>query len=284
MTGGDHDGGRDPERGVILINVLVILALSSTVVVAMLRLSDAAITRSQRYGDAGQGLALIAGAEATAVAALRRDMTEAPEADHPREAWATIAQQEIAIEGGTFSLAIGDAQGKFNLTNLAGGSPESLQVLDRILAALDLPRTVGLRLLARLSDPAPLVSLDELVDAGLTTEEVNLLSRLVTVLPHPTAINLNTMPDAMFAVLAGNPVQARLLQGIRARNGQLTQADLLDAGLNPTIPAGVTSAWFSLTTRVTIGETFQHRDSLLYRFVKPGLGPQVIVVGRRITP
>jgi general secretion pathway protein K len=274
---------RNPERGVILINVLVILALSSTVVVAMLRLSDTAITRSQRYGDAGQGLALIAGAEATAIAALRRDMRDAPQADHPGEAWMAVTQQEVAIESGTFSLAIADAQGRFNLNNAARGGPEDLQILQSIIAALDLPETVGLRILARLADPTPLASLDELADAGISADDVERLSTLVTVLPQPTAININTMPDAMFTILAGNPVQARLLQGIRARKGQLTQADLLDAGLILTMQAGVQSSYFTLTTRVTIGETTQGRESLLYRFTAPS-GAQVVVAARQTTP
>jgi general secretion pathway protein K len=274
---------RDPEGGVILINVLVILALSSTVVFAMLRLSDTAITRSQRYSDAGQGAALIAGGEATAIAALRRDMQDAPQADHPGEAWAKIAQDEIAVDGGTFSLAIADAQGRFNLNNLARGIPEDLQILQRIITELELPETVGLLLLARLADPAPIRSLNELADAGIGADEVRRLSTLVTVLPTQTTININTMPDAMFFILAGNPVQARLLQGIRARRGELTQRDLLDTGLILTAQAGVTSSYFTVTTRVTVGETTQGRDSLLYRFAAPG-GGQVVVAARQTIP
>jgi general secretion pathway protein K len=275
---------RDPEGGVILINVLVILALSSTVVFAMLRLSDTAVSRSQRYGDAGQGAALIAGGEATAIAALRRDMRSAPQVDHPGEAWAQIAQDEVAVEGGTFSLAITDAQGRFNLNNLSRGAPDELQILQRIIAELDLSDTVGLRLLARLADPTPLTSLGELLDAGIGADDVQRLSSLATVLPAPTAININTMPDAMFAVLAGNPVQARLLQGIRARKGQLTQNDLLEAGLILTTQAGVTSSYFTVTTRVTIGATTQARDSLLYRQSGQGRPSDVVVIARQTPP
>ncbi len=274
---------RGPEGGVILINVLVILALSSTVVFAMLRLSDTAITRSQHYGDAGQGAALIAGGEATAIAVLRRDMRETPQTDYPGEAWAQIAQQDIVIEGGTFSLAIADAQGRFNLNNLSRGNPEDLQILQRILSDLELPDTVGLRILARLADPTAITAMTDLLDAGISTEDVQRLSTLVTVLPTPTAININTMPDAMFAVLAGNPVQARLLQGIRARNGQLTTEDVFDAGLTLTLQAGVTSSYFTVTTRVTIGDTTQARDSLLHRFAGAN-GGEVVVAARQTIP
>lgn len=275
---------RDSERGVILINVLVMLALSSTIVFAMLRLSDIGITRSQRYGDAGQGLALIAGGEATAIAALRRDLRDAPEADHPGEAWMDVAQEEVAIEGGTFSLAITDAQGRFNLNNVVSGSAADLKIMQDIITALDLPEAVGLHILARLADPSPLLSLDDLAAAGISAEDIERLSSLVTALPTPTAININTMPDAMFAVLAGNPVQARLLQGIRARNGLLTQADLLEAGLILTVQAGVTSSYFTLTTRVTIGSTTLGRDSLLHRFTPSGGRGQVVVSARRARP
>ncbi len=275
---------RAPDGGVVLINVLVILALSSTLVFAMLRLSDSAITRSQRYSDAGQGLALIAGGEATAIAALRRDMRDAPGTDHLGEPWMAAAQDQIDIEGGNFSLAIADAQARFNLTNALRGGPDDLQVLQKILAELALPDNVGLRILARLTDPAPLLSMQDLAAAGISAEDLQRLSTLVTVLPKPSAININTMPDAMFAVLAGNPVQARLLQGIRARKGQLTSADLLAAGLILTPQAGMQSSFFTVTTRVTIGRATQARESLLYRFAKAGQTAQVVVAARRTLP
>jgi general secretion pathway protein K len=266
---------RDRERGVVLINVLVILALASAVLIAMMRLSDTAITRSQRYTDAGQGLALIAGGEATAIAALRRDPREA---DHPGEAWAVIAQDQVAVEGGTFSLVIADAQGRFNLNSLAAGDTESAAILQRILAELELPETVGLRIAARLVDPTPLPSLDALVDAGIPDDQVAVLAKLVTALPGVTPINLNTMPDAMFAILADNPVQARLLQGMRARAGQLTPQQVLDAGLILTATTGFTSSYFTVTTEVAIGDTVQRRESLIHR---AGRGDP-LVIARRI--
>lgn len=274
---------RDPQSGVVLINVLVTIALTSTVVFAMLQLSDAGITRSQRYSDAGQALALIAGAEATAISALRRDTAEAAMVDHTAEDWIKIAQEDIAIAGGRFSLTIADAQDRFNLTNAASGAPEALDILQRILVQLDLPDTAGLRILSRLSNPAPLASLDDLVNAGLTPDEVARLQTLVTVLPRATPININTMPDAMFTVFAGNPVQARLLQGLRARNGQLTQADLQNAGLFITAEFSMTSGFFRLTSRVTMGEATLARESLIAR--RAGTGSDtVFVAARRAVP
>ena len=274
---------RDVEQGVILINVLVILALSSTIVFAMLRLSDTGVSRSQRYSEAGQAFALIDGAEATAIAALRRDMRDAPLVDHPAEDWAGIAQDQVAIEGGSFSLTIHDAAGKFNLTNLAQGQPQDVLLLQKILTRLEMPDTVGLRILARMANPKPLNGMDDLLAAGLDADTLARLSALVTVLPKPTAINLNAMPDAMFAVLAANPVQARLLQGIRERQGQLSASDLLNAGLILGAQVSEVSAFFSITTRVSVGGTTVARESLLMRAAAPE-GALVTVVARTAVP
>jgi general secretion pathway protein K len=267
---------RNSEDGVILINVLVILALSSTVLFAMLRLSDTGITRSQRFSEAAQGLALIDGAEATAIAALRRDLRDAPQTDHPGEDWAAIAQQDIAIAGGRFSLAITDATGKFNLMNLTQAAPGEVELFQRILTQLDLPQTTAASILAAIPR---LTSLQDLAAAGLSPDDIARLETLVTILPKPTPINLNSMPDEMFTVLAGNPVQARLLLGIRARQGQLSPTDLLNAGLVPAAQVGVTSAYFTTTTTVTIGSTTQTRHSLLARFITP-TGAEVAVIAR----
>jgi general secretion pathway protein K len=207
-------------------------------------------------------------------------MQSAPQADFPGEAWASIGQDEIAIEGGTFSLAIRDATGKFNLTNLASGGPEALPFLQKILDELAISDAARLQLVTRLANPAPLTAMDDLRAAGLSPGDIRQLSTLVTVLPNPTAINLNTMPDAMFNVLAGNPVQARLLQGLRARRGQISPSDLLDAGLIPAVRVAVSSDVYIVTTRAMIGDVRQARESLLVRSLAP-TGPQVIVAARR---
>ena len=65
------------------VNVLVVLGLAASVVYADAELGDLSIARSQRFGEAGQALALIRGGEQSAIAALRRDMIAAP-GDRPR--------------------------------------------------------------------------------------------------------------------------------------------------------------------------------------------------------
>ena len=145
---------RNRESGVVLINVLVILALTASVVHVMISLSEQAITRSQRFSAAGQAQALISAGEASAITALRRDMVEAGQADHEGEPWALVGQTPVPIEGGSFALRIEDAQAKFNLNSLPISGALGLQILQRIVAALEMSPDVTSRIAARMSWPS----------------------------------------------------------------------------------------------------------------------------------
>ena len=239
---------RDDDSGVILINVLVILALTSAVLLVMVRASDLSIARSQVFSDAAQGLALIQGGEASAIAALRRDMTVAPDADHMGEAWAAVAQAETRIETGSFALDIEDAQSRFNLNSLSGSGVVGPQILTRIVARLQLPADTAPRILARMAQGKPLHSLDQLIpEAGLAPETLRSLRTLVTLLPGRRDINLNTAPPDLIFALTDNPVQARILITIRDHAGYLTTKDF--AAANVILPAGTgfTSQYFTVT-------------------------------------
>jgi general secretion pathway protein K len=273
---------RDSEAGVVLINVLVILALAASVVFAMVSLSDLAIQRSQRYSSAGQALALIAAGEASAIVALRRDMAEGLQTDNVTEAWAQTGQQTVEIEGGSFALQIEDAQSRFNLNSLPQSGALGLQILQRIVKSLDLPPDVTLRIAARLAQPSPLIRLQDLiVEAGLTASEVTQLAELATVLPGRTDINLNTAPVALLGVLADNPVQANRLEGLRKRKSFLTSDDLATANVILPLGAGFVSRYFLVSVDVTLGDSAQHMQTLLQRRNGPGGVGEVVAVFRQ---
>ncbi|MFN4160200.1 MAG: type II secretion system minor pseudopilin GspK [Gemmobacter sp.] len=272
---------RQGERGVVLVNVLVVLALMSTVVFAMISLSDLSIARSQRFSEAGQAAALVAAGETSAIIALRRDMVEAPQSDNLTEPWAQIAQEEIRIEAGRFALAIEDAQGRFNLNSLPGSGVLGAQLLQRILAALGMPPDVGLRIGARMSRPERLERLGELVaDVGLTEAEVALLSTLVIVLPERTDINVNTAPEELLMALADNPVQAINLLAIRKRQGFLKPSDVTAASMILPTGTGYRTRYFLVTVEATVGDTTRRVHSLLQRQTGAGGRPKVIVLAR----
>ena len=274
---------RKPDQGVVLINVLVILALTASVVYAMISLSELSITRSQRFSAAGQALALIAAGEASAIVALRRDMIVAPATDHNAEGWALVGQETVAIEGGSFALKIEDAQGFLNLNSVASGGALGAQMLRRVALALELAPDVAPRIAARLAQPDPLVRMADLVaEAGIAPEDVLRLSALVTVLPGRTDINLNTAPEALLGVVTDNPVQARRLAGIRERNGYLTPADVTAAQIILPPGVGFVSRYFLVTTNVTVDGIRQTMETLLQRRSGRGGLPEVVAVFRQI--
>jgi len=272
---------RDREAGVVLINVLVILALTAAVVHAMVSLSELSIIRSQRFSAAGQAQALISAGEASAITALRRDMVDAGQADHLAEPWAQVGQTPVPIDGGRFALRIEDAQARFNLNSLPGSGALGLQILQRLVASLDLTPDVTARIAARLAQPEPLERLSDLVaEAGLTPQEVVVLADLLTVLPGATPVNINTAPLAVLAALTENPVQARQLDGIRSRQGFLTPADVAGARVILPAGAGYGSRFYWVTVTVEVDQTTQSLRSLLQRRAGGGGRAAVVVIER----
>ena len=273
---------RDDQSGVILINVLVILALASAVLVGMIRVADLAISRSQTFADAARAEALIAGGEASAIAVLQRDMTKAPSTDNLTENWAAIAQAETAVEGGSFSLTIADAQRRFDLNSLRDAGGIAPQILTRIAVRLGLPEDAVPRILARMAAPAPLRRIDDLVaDAGLATDQVTALQKVVTLLPVRADVNINTAPDDLLFALSDNPVQARGLIALRRLKGALTSVDMAAVQLVLLPGTGYTSRLFEVAVTVRIGEVRISSTSLLLRRIGAAGRPEVVVIERR---
>ena len=142
---------RARDAGVILINVLVALALGAAIVVLMFTSQENLVDRTRRSAAATQAEALALGAEASLVAALRRDMKEAPETDHMAEPWALAAQEEVQLETGSFSITVRDAQARFDLNALAAGRLAQQQTLARLMTALQLPDQVALDIIDHLT-------------------------------------------------------------------------------------------------------------------------------------
>lgn len=264
--------GRDPQAGVVLVNVLAILALTSAVLAVMLRSSDLGTRRAQTFSEAAQGLALIEAAEASARSALRRDPIDI---DHGAEAWTRAAQAETEIEAGRFALQLRDAQARFNLNAIPGSGQVGPQILARLVARLDLPADTAPRILARLGQGKALTRLDQLIpEAGLSSRTLDRLEPLVTLLPGRTEINLNTAPADLVHALTETPLQAEALLEARARQGFIGPEDL--AAAQVILPAGIgfRSSHFQIVTEVTVGTTRQVLTSLLQRRVSEG---QVVV-------
>ena len=267
-------------EGMILLNVLFVVAVAAIVVMLMVTSQDVAIDRTVRFREAAQAAAYARAGEASAIVALRRDATEAPATDHSREAWGAIADRDVAIRGGRFSLKVDDDQARFNLNSIGAGNLVAEARLARVLEALGLPMDFLNPIVAYVRVSGSVASLDELLIVGLGQADIATLSQLVTVLPRDTPININTADERLLAVLFDSPVTARLLASMRQSRGYLTPADL--AGLNAFLPpgAGFTSNFFTVETEVEVGDTRQRILSSLFRRAGPS-GAEVIVYARQ---
>ena len=268
---------RKADHGVTLLFGLALLALTAAIVVAMAVESDRSITRSQTYDEAGAAQALIAAGEVSALIALRRDGEVAPEIDHAGEAWAKTGQNEVAIGGGRFSLQIADAQGLFNLNNLATEGVLAQQRLTDITKALGLAPELAKRIIAAYGTGQSLARLSDLTRvAAATPSDLTALAQMVTVLPSVTDVNLNAAPVDLIAVLLQSPKLARQLDTKRAVRGFLTQLDLQGLGIILPAGLGLQSNFFRLRVTVQVAGTVQTTTSLIQRRI--GQGPVAAAV------
>ena len=267
-------------KGVILLNVLLVVSVAAIVVMLMMTSQDVAIDRTVRFREAGQARAFTRAAEASVIVALRRDAASASASDHSREPWRAVEDRNVAIRGGQFSLKVHDDQARFNLNSIGTGNPVARARLAQILEMLGLSNDLLDPVVTHVSTSGPLASLDALLLAGLRRADIETLSQLVTVLPGETAININAADERLLAVLFGSPVTARLLASRRQDRGYLTPADL--SALNALLPpgAGFTSNFFTVETEVQVGETRQRTASSLARRASPA-GTRVVVYARQ---
>lgn len=270
---------RASERGVILINVLLFVAIAAGLVMLMISAEDVGAERALKMREADRALAIAYGGELSVVSALRRDAIESPLTDHPGEAWAAVGQRAARIDDGRFELAVADAQGRFNLNSLMSGDVEPVLILDRIAAALALDPTIGAAVVEHVRLNGPLADLTLLRSAGLDSRTVARLLALVTVLPGETPVNANSASEPLLAIVLGDPAAAHALVERRNEAGFLTPDDLAGWSV-PEEVLSVSSSYFWVRTRVTIGSTRQQLTSLVQRSARPGERARVAVLAR----
>lgn len=283
MTGSRTGGpGRSKEdrAGMILLNVLILVAIAAAAVTVMIASEDIEVQRTIRLNDAGQAQALARAGELSAVVALRRDGLTAPDHDAYNEPWAAIAQQSIAVPRGRFALAIADEQARFNLNSLMKDDAVVASRFRRVAAAAGLSEESLVAVAALVQLVGPLRDEGLLHSAGVSPEEVARLAPFVAYLPPDATLNLNTADERLLGLIIDNPASVRAFLNLRSRQGRVTDADLAQLGLSGI--GGFTSNHFSLTTTVRVGDVTQVTHSRITRRTDAA-GVHVSVTGRRRT-
>lgn len=235
------------ERGVALIIALLVVALASLLVVALLDTGELTQARLRNGWRAEQSLQLTRGLEAWASAGLLADLRQNGAVDDFGEPWARpmppITLPDARIEG-----HLRDLGGCFNVNSLAPNGnvdPLATQRFSRLLRALRLPEQLAIRLADYIdadrtsaqggaeegsgfddrNPDGPLMNESEILRmSGMTAFEWRSLSGLLCTTPVDQTLNLNTAPPALWQALndAIDPEMARRL----ARTGMNPYPDI----------------------------------------------------------
>ena len=273
--------GPESERGIILVNVLMFVAIAAGLVLLMITREEDALDRAGRLTEAARALAAVRGGELSAIAAIRRDQAQSPDADWPGEAWGQIAQRDVAIDGGRFSLAVADAQGRFNINDLRDNRGDTVDLWQRIGTAAGLSPDQIIAATAYVRGQGPVADLGPLGQLGIDPAVAERLRATVTALPGQTRINLNAAPEPLLAILLDDPKKAAALAALRQRNGRVTRADLAEADIFVPNTVGFTSDTFWVRTRAAMGDTAQQGAALIVRRLgADGRTPETVAVER----
>lgn len=253
------------DRGMILVNVLMFVAIAAGLVMLLIDREELALDRSLRVREAARAMAVVRGGELSAIVALRRDAADAPDADSVAEPWAALAENGARIDGGSFDLAISDAEGRFNVNLLRSGSAAAVILFEQIAREAGIDHDATIRAVEAVRLHGPFTDLRPLRFAGLDGAALGRIEALVTALPGETAINLNAATPEVMRVLFRDPLVADRLLQVRARQGFLTLDDLSNQNLSMPPGTSFRSNTFWVRTRATIGDTVQQGATLIQR-------------------
>jgi general secretion pathway protein K len=275
---------RGEEAGVVLVNVLVVLAIAGGLMVLLLSGQERATARISGAADAALAEQIALGAEASVLDALRRDLETAPETDHLEEPWArAVLQEEVALPTGRFSVRIEDMQARFDINQLADLSLGTQEFLRRLLLSLDQPPETVRQITRVLQALGPVRAVDDLADFGIDPVTLTALAPFVTALPVPGTVNLNTAPGPLLEVMLQNRGQAAQLMRMRARKGHLTRADLSGIGALRPQNSGFTSNLWRVEILAEAGEARLALESLILRLDEPGRRAVLVLERRPVT-
>jgi len=293
------------ERGAALLTAMLTVALVATLASAALWQQWRQVEIEMAERGRSQTAWLMTGALDWTRLILREDAisTQSGAADHLGEPWALnvqesklstfLSQDQQWQEGDAevfLSGQITDAQSRLNVMNLIDNgkvSVSAVRIFARLFERLNLPeqelQMLSQQLLAaaqaqkmpaQINLGIPLIpqQTSQLVWLGLSPGTLAALENFITLLPEPTAVNLNTAPaEVLMASLPGlNLAAARQLVQLRARGHWAT----LEAARLAMGPAGaelqesqhsVQSRYFEVLGRMRIDNVVQQDRALVKR-------------------
>lgn len=271
---------RRRERGMALIQALVIVAAIAAVSAALLLRADTARQRLQTRFQADQA-ALILDSGVAMVAALVQDLPYGS-AVHHGQAWAQ-QRDEVRVDQGLLAWRVDDLQGRFNVSDMAGEGPQAAAARAaflRLAAGYGLRRETLQRLAEALGSVAPHQMADLRQLAALAQDQApafTQLSEVLAVLPAGRAVNINTVSAQVFAAIMPDipdALRTAVLRHVRrtpflTRDALLTWVqDALGPAFVPRFEAlglSTTSTWFAVSLDARLDSVRLRRSVVLFR-------------------
>jgi general secretion pathway protein K len=136
-----HMQARSSQRGMALITMMLIAALATTLVLAMIGRQSRLQAEIGAQFQQDQIAEYDRGAEYFAMAALKADSDDGNKTDHPNEYWAQPFPA-FPVPGGVIAPTVRDAQARFNLNSLIKNNqvdPVSLRFFKQLLEQFAIP-------------------------------------------------------------------------------------------------------------------------------------------------
>ena len=289
---------------------MLVVAIAATAAAYLSLDQQIWLRQAQNQSDRTQADAVRQGAEAWAIVILDKDAKDNPGDDDLTENWAKPLPP-LPVEGGQVAGRIFDAQAKFNLNNLVQNNapnPANVGVFRHMLESLSIDPNLTDAVLDWIDSDStarpygaedidylqmkvpyraanqPFTSVDELrLVRGFTPEIVEKLRPFITVLPQPTAINVNTADAQMLAVLFN--LQASVMSQILGQADNRTvykTTQEFTAKIQTLLPAGtvlpdpstygVKSSYFEVQIDTQFGRYRRTTVSLVNRGASAGAG------------
>lgn len=240
------------QNGFALISALLLVALVTSMTVAMATRLQLDITGAMDQSGYGQARQHLMAMEMWAMGVLEKDQL-ANDIDSEQDDW-QAGLHNVSMDDGKISATISDFQGRFNLNNLAQTGDEgelARQRFERLLQTLGLNPALmqavadwvdsdqTIRLPNGAEDgfylsqtPAyraanrPMVDISELrLVRGISAEIYSLLVPFVSALPLSTEININTAPVELLMSLA-NGISREIAQQLKDNSRHRPYAEI----------------------------------------------------------
>ena len=280
---------RRSQQGIALLTALLITALCAVIATGIALSNRYWLTQATHSTHTDQAIEYALGAESLARLGLLHD-AQANAYDSRTDHWAT-SFPPLPIDGGQVQGRVLPLDGRLNLNGLfINNRIDTLQLsrMQRLFRHAGIDPAILDAILDWLDDDAevrtpggaedvnyaaatppyraanqPFSHLSELrLIAGVDEPAFNALSRVVSVLPHNAALNINIAPDAVIASLADNLSPPAVASALDRRRDQpfdslnaFAQLAIFDGLELNTTGLSVTSQWFVIHTAVTLGDT-----------------------------